>query len=310
LPASVSKVIRISPLRTDTVRISTRTGEQDLDLAAVWPAIQDISGLQIKNGRFLAPIDQGNLVAVLGSTAADKLAAAGRPISLGSTIPLGRYLFTIVGIMQEAPENHFTPIDFNKAIIIPLGVSDRVLGHAAPNSAMGLMMAGSDPASVSAAIVAVFARANPDGPVRVQGARELIQALRAQRAIQNRMFVALAGVSLLVGGIGVMNVMFMSVMERRREIGLRAAVGASPRVIQLAFLIEAGILSGLGGFGGSLIGVILSIAVALHSGWTFQVPLYAVPIGVGLAIVAGMIFGVVPALKASRLNPMEALRAE
>jgi putative ABC transport system permease protein len=107
-----------------------------------------------------------------------------------------------------------------------------------------------------------------------------------------------------------MNVMLMSLMERRQEIGLRAALGATPKDIHLMFLVEAVLLGAVGGLLGTGLGVACSYVAAKASHWPFSLALYALPIGAGVAIVVALIFGLYPAMKAARLDPIEALRAE
>ena len=124
------------------------------------------------------------------------------------------------------------------------------------------------------------------------------------------MLAAIGGISLLVGGIGVMNVMLMSVMERRREIGLRAAIGATPRDLRAMFVIEAGVLALAGGVAGALLGIVSAWLIARGSGWNFSLALYVLPLGPGVAGMVGLAFGLYPAITASRLDPIEALRAE
>ena len=163
---------------------------------------------------------------------------------------------------------------------------------------MGQMQPGADASAVGVEISTALQGGDPSRTVRVESARELITALSAQHAVQTRLLAAIGSISLLVGGIGVMNVMLISMLERRREIGLRSAIGAPPWAIQAAFLIEAAVLSLAGGLLGCGLGVASALVVASRSGWAFHIPLYAVPLSSGIAVAIGVVFGAYPALKA------------
>src|SRR6202012_5687804 len=141
---------------------------------------------------------------------------------------------------------------------------------------------------------AVFQPGGGGNAIQVHGARQVVAAVRAQRAVQTRLLAALAGISLLVGGLGVMNVMLMAMLERRREIGLRVAIGATPRDIRTLFLVEAALLAGAGGLLGVALGVLGAPIAAGISHWRFSVAFYALPLGVGVALVFGVAFGLYP----------------
>ena len=128
--------------------------------------------------------------------------------------------------------------------------------------------------------------------------------------MMNKLLAGIASISLLVGGIGIMNMMLVNVSERTREIGLRKALGAEPKIIQLQFLIESIILSLMGGAIGILSGELLSYVALSAIGTGFEVNLSAVALGFGFSFAVGIVFGWAPARKASRLNPIDALRSE
>lgn len=143
-----------------------------------------------------------------------------------------------------------------------------------------------------------------------QTAKEAEQMVSSTFSILQTIIGAIAGISLLVGGIGVMNIMLVSVTERTREIGIRKAIGATPGTIMLQFMIEAIILSFIGGTLGALFGLLFAYIFALISGWPFVVSVWAILLAFGFSAAVGIFFGLYPANKASRLHPIESLRYE
>ena len=138
----------------------------------------------------------------------------------------------------------------------------------------------------------------------------LVDMMDTMSDMMTKLLAGIASISLMVGGIGIMNMMLVSVTERTREIGLRKALGAEPKIIQLQFLIESVILSLIGGIIGILTGEILSYVALNAIGTAFTVNLSAIALGFGFSLAVGVIFGWAPARKASKLNPIDALRSE
>ncbi|MGI9169380.1 MAG: ABC transporter permease, partial [Caulobacteraceae bacterium] len=259
-------------------------------------------------GRFIEPIDDGSLVAVVGGQAAQKLSAPGAPMIPGAQLGVKGYVFTVIGVMGSAPYTALDPTDLNNAVLIPLAGARRVFNPPDPTTALIHLRPGADVKAAGARISAALA--NPTATLQVLSARDLIRGMNAQKAIHSQLLTAVGAISLLVGGIGVMNVMLMGVMERRREIGLRAAIGANPGDLRLMFLVEAVTLAFVGGLIGLACGLLAALATAKASGWTFSVALWVLPLGPGVAALVGVAFGLYPAVKASRLSPIEALRAD
>ena len=151
---------------------------------------------------------------------------------------------------------------------------------------------------------------NADNAYSLINMESLMKMMDTMYDMMTKLLAGIASISLMVGGIGIMNMMLVSVTERTREIGLRKALGAEPKIIQLQFLIESVILSLIGGIIGIIIGELLSYIALDAIGTDFAINVSAVTLGFGFSLAVGIIFGWAPARKASRLNPIDALRSE
>jgi putative ABC transport system permease protein len=308
LPADDPSVLAAAPLLADHDKVTAGRQTESVAIAAVTDALPRLMRLDLRQGRFIRAIDADDPVAVVGARAAAALSAPGAPITPGARIAVRGYVFTVIGVVNPVP---FTPLDafeVDDAVMIPLAQARRSFAAPEPTSALILLRPGTDLAAAGRRISARLA--NPTATLQLITAREVIRSMNAQKVIHGQLLTAVGAISLLVGGIGVMNVMLMGVMERRREIGLRAAVGATPGDIGLMFLIEAAVLAFVGGIAGLACGLMAALITARLSGWTFGLALWVLPLGPGVATLVGLAFGLYPALKAARLDPIEALRAE
>ncbi|KRA62379.1 peptide ABC transporter permease [Caulobacter sp. Root655] len=305
--ASEPGVVRVTPLAT--ARLPVRAGARQIDamVAAVPPAMAEVAGLRAATGRLLGPIDDCGAAALVGARLANDLSGPGAALAPGALITVGDYGFTVVGLLRPVPMEALSPVDYDQAVVIPLACARRVAGPD-PTAALIRLRLEADPEAVGRRLTTRLSR--PGLSVQVRDARAMIRAMNAQAAVHSRLLTAIGAISLLVGGIGVMNVMLMTVMERRREIGLRAAIGATPGDIRLMFLIEGVVLSLSGGALGAALGVAATAMIARMSGWTFDLALWVLPLGPGMAAVVGLIFSLYPAITASRVHPIEALRAD
>jgi len=253
-------------------------------------------------------------VCLLGRTVADQLFGEGaNPV--GEDIRIRNLPFRIIGILASKGQNALGS-DQDDAILAPYStVQKRLIGGT--SAQMILVSAASTERieSVKEQIIQVLGNlrgktgdASADFTVRTQ--TDIGNAANATSQALGILLASIAGVSLLVGGIGIMNIMLVSVTERTREIGIRMAVGARGRDVLLQFLVEAIVLSLAGGMAGILLGVAISYLVTQLQGWPVKVSLFSLSLGFGFSAAVGVFFGWFPARKAARLNPIEALRFE
>ncbi len=245
------------------------------------------------------PLDDGLQslpVAVLGDVAAIRLGIS--DLAGGPTISLGGQDFVVVGILDELPLNP----DLSRKVIIGDEAAVALFGIAPNPTSIYVRIT---PEEMTDTRPLLAPTANPARPAKVEVSRpsDLLEArAEVDQNLQN-LLLALGGVALLVGGVGIANVMVISVLERRGEIGLRRALGATRGHIRSQFVLEAALLSGLGGVLGILLGSAITIIYARRQSWVVDLPPEALLSGIGAAVVIGMLAGFYPAAKAARLDP-------
>jgi putative ABC transport system permease protein len=286
----------------------------------VEPAFQGIAGLQIAEGRFLTAEDDAlaEPVAVLGEGA--RIALFGGRAALGEHVKVNEQWLRVVGVCGSviSSQGGSGPAeDRNNVIYVPLRTAILRLEDSQSQrqdeiDGIYLQMPTADatvPASrVVRRVLGETHRGADDFTLVVPS--ELLAEQRRTQRIFELVMVAIASISLLVGGIGIMNIMLASVLERTREIGVRRAVGAPRRAIVRQFLLEATMISCAGGAVGVIAGVALSWIIGRLAGWTTLVSLTSIVLAFSVSVAIGLIFGVYPARKASALDPIDALRYE
>lgn len=308
LPRTDPDVVEAVPLASG--RAPARAGGKTADIAtlAAPPALATLANLRLAAGRHASSVEECALSAVLGDGAARALSGPAAAIEPGSKVLIGGYGHTVIGVLAPVTPETLDPIDYNMGALIPLGCAQRIIPGGGPTGLLVRLRPGADTQAASERITARLA--TPDAKLTVLDAQSILRTMQEQKAVHSRMLIGIGAVSLLVGGIGVMNVMLMSVMERQREIGLRAATGATPTDIRLLFLVEAVLLTIAGGAIGSALGAAIAWAIARSSGWDFDLAPWTLALGPAVASGMGLVFGLYPAITASRLNPIEALRAD
>ena len=264
-------------------------------------------------------LDRGAKVALLGATVADKLFGAEDPV--GQVVRIQTVPFSVVGVL-EAKGQSASGRDQDDFVMVPLTTAkSRILGgaHAVSRRAIDyIYVKVSDGDLVAAAQQQVTdvlrqrhrLQAGQADDFQVRSLASIFAAREDASRTFSILLAAIASVSLVVGGISIMNILLVSVTERTREIGIRLAVGARPEDIRNQFLTEAVVLALLGGFGGVVCGVTAAFIIAEIAGWPVLVTPTAIVASVGFAAIVGIVFGLYPAIKAAKLDPIEALRYE
>ncbi len=320
LAAQCPDVALAAPLVRGAAQVVNGNSNWATSIYGVTPDYLTIRDLSVADGAEFTQqdVDGANKVAVLGKTIVNNLFGGADPI--GQTIRIKNVPFTIVGVFTPKGQSSQGQ-DQDDVILLPISTAKRkVIGvkHANADAVDTIMMQAKSGAQIPAAQEEAGAllrqrhhltSAEADD-FSIRNLEELFAAQEASSSIMAMMLAAVASVSLVVGGIGIMNIMLISVRERTREIGLRQALGAKMYDILTQFLIEAVTLSIAGGTVGILLGIAASSLVSRLAGWATAVGPGAVALAVFFSALVGITFGYYPARKAAYLDPIEALRSE
>ena len=251
-------------------------------------------------------------VVLLGTTVASELFGDTDPV--GSTVKINLINFKVIGVLPQKGATGFR--DQDDTVIIPVTTAMyRVFGKEYIDQmyveAQGPDVINQAQDSITQVLIKQHhLTKDQEDSFQIRNMADIKNALEATTKTMSLLLGAIAAISLLVGGIGIMNIMLVSVSERTREIGLRKAIGANNKDVMIQFLIEAVLMSFLGGIAGVLLGTGISVLITLFAGWTVKVSLLSVILATTFSLVVGVAFGLWPAKKASQLDPIEALRYE
>ena len=270
----------------------------------------------LKRGRAINAIDvaQELRVCLVDGGTAETLFFGEDPV--GKTLYLGGHEFTVVGMIDEEEDaSLFSQIllggGTDSAVYVPYSSAKKLMGTSTV-STFEVYLTDSEKTDtaieeIEAVLDGIFNY--KENAYNVINMESMTDAMELMTSMMMSLLVGIASIALVVGGIGIMNMMLVTVTERTTEIGLRKALGAEPGQIQMQFLIEAIILSLLGGMIGVILGLTVSFAICMNTDITFALNTFAIGLGVGFSAAVGIIFGWVPARKASNLNPIDALRS-
>jgi len=275
----------------------------------------EIQGYEIDEGKFFGERDDlaRKRHAVLGSSVGTELKTSSKAL-IGKDIELGGVTFKVIGVVKSEGSSGWSNPD--EQIYIPLlTASDRVFGRDRVDAIRVEVPNTYSPEEAMISIERVLRREHDIGPgeennFRINDWAQFTDLQKQATAIFSALLIGIAGISLMVGGIGVMNIMLVSVTERTREIGLRKALGATQQAILLQFIIEAVTLCIIGGIIGVIFGSSLYFLVTIFQDWVFTIPFSAILGSVLFSACVGLFFGIWPAKKAAQLEPAVALRYE
>ena len=312
LPKGVSSITAVAPwVKGNNEVIYAGKNIAQAGTLGVTGSFARVNKLHLEQGRFVSELDFRRYYCVVGAEIASALRDAGAERLLGESIRLNRHILTIVGVLRAVQLGGVAQ-DFNanRSVLVPFSTAQRMFPGRGVRVAAARMRPDVHHTVAASEVKNYFRSRMPDLKITVGSAQRLIEQMERQMQTFALLLAAVGSISLIVGGVGVMNVMLVSVNERRKEIGIRRALGARRVDIRNQFLTESIVLSLLGGVFGILLGVGSTWLFCWFTGWTFLVNLGAALMGFAVACCVGVFFGLHPAIHAAQLDPIVALRSD
>jgi putative ABC transport system permease protein len=300
--AEIASLSSVYVYRTPFIPLIDTSG---IALTAASPSLPATVGATVAYGRFLNPATARYPAVVLGAEAASLLGIDN--LAQPTQVWIGGHYFTVVGILHPVPGPVEQQTQMDSMAFVGFPVAEEYFSFDGHPTGLYVRAVFSQVAAVAAVLPDTVDPASPSAAL-VTDEAGVLEAEVAAKGAYNGLFLGLGAVALLVGGVGIANVMVISVLERRSEIGLRRALGATRRHVAEQFLAEAILLSLLGGVAGTVIGVAATAIYAVNQHWSVTIPLLALYGGVGAALAIGAVAGLYPSMRAARLSPTEALR--
>ncbi len=311
----IKNVDYVSPTVQNSYQVVYGHENWNTTVTGVIPEYVSIQSLELKSGLFFSEhdVDVRNRVAVIGSTVAANLFESVNPV--GKKIRIGNAPYTIIGVLNSKGQSSGGQ-DQDDVVLIPLTTAqERLIGVTYVRS-INVQVSEADKMDEVQNNIEKLLRqrhriaAGAEDDFNVRNLTSLMEMMTSSATMITLLLGAIAGISLIVGGVGIMNITLASVTERTREIGIRKAIGATYSNIMLQFLIESTMISVIGGIIGIIIGVGAAQLISKFGGFTTVISSLSIAASFGFALFVGIFFGMLPARKAARLDPIEALRYE
>jgi putative ABC transport system permease protein len=312
--ATLDGVSAVAPESSTSQAVAAGAESTTTTIVGTTSAYADVRAYELWQGTFLTDpsIELGLRVAVLGATTAETLGLGAD--DLGTEIRIGGLPFTVIGILQPKGGSGFQ--DPDDQVMVPIATVQTYFDGSDTVRTIGVSVAASEAMDATNAAISALLRqrhelaATDDADFSIFDQTQLLETASSITGTLVLLLGGIASISLVVGGIGIMNIMLVSVRERTREIGIRKAIGARGRDILAQFLVEALTLSLLGGLIGIALGLAVSAGIASLAGWAFAFDPATIAVAVVFSLAVGVVFGVWPARQAARLDPISALRYE
>jgi len=303
-------VAEVAPFVSAGASIGPEGKQTFIDLFGVTASFFDLNKLVLREGRLITDLDKDRYFCVIGTDIDGFLKKSGSAPVIGRQFLFGERVYTIIGVLKPVSEGGgLRPSGINRSVITHISTGMRAFSGPSITKFLARIQQGHDPAKVKLSIENYFAKKAKGMKTQVRTAEEMIAQMEKQMQLFTLLLGAIGSISLLVGGVGVMNVMLISVTERRKEIGIRRALGAHQGDIMSQFVIESVALCFLGGIFGIILGMTVSYLFAHFSKWDFLISQTAIFLGFGVSTAVGVFFGFYPARQAAKSDPIMALRS-